>query len=39
MAEQNNTGYNKDKKGEILFRGQNGQEILAADALQAVPIL
>ena len=39
MAEQNNTGYNKDKKGEILFRGQNGQEIFAADALQAVLIL
>ena len=39
MAEQKNTAFTKDNNKEILFRGKNGQEIVAADALQAVLIL
>ncbi len=40
MTERKGTADNKeDNSREVLFRGQNGQEIFAADALQAVLIL
>ena len=39
MAEQRNTANREADNKEVLFRGQNGQEIFAADALQAVLIL
>ncbi len=39
MTEHRSTADHGQNSKEVLFRGQNGQEIFAADALQAVLIL
>ena len=39
MTDWNRSADNEGNNRDVLFRGQSGQEIFAADALQAVLIL